>query len=129
MARTESDAARERRIENEVLVDAYSSEEAVLGWYYYLQGKLQFPQPALWLKNRHVSYSTGEAVNIVSMADEDVCDRDMFVEIALERDQLSVRLDDIVAPEADEQTQVAIADWHYWCDRGYSFDDDDEGYA
>jgi hypothetical protein len=25
------------------------------------------------------------------------------------------------ASEADEETQQAIADWHYWVNRGYEF--------
>jgi hypothetical protein len=34
---------REERIHNEVIVDAYGPEEQALGWYYYLENKIQFP--------------------------------------------------------------------------------------
>ena len=35
--------AREHRIEQDIVVDAYGEEERALSWYYYLEGKLQFP--------------------------------------------------------------------------------------
>jgi hypothetical protein len=35
--------AREQRIANEIIVDAYGPEEQAMGWYYYLQERLVFP--------------------------------------------------------------------------------------
>lgn len=46
MAKPKRDRFREDRIHNEAIVDAYGPEEQALGWYYYLEGKLQFPFPA-----------------------------------------------------------------------------------
>ena len=37
------DTAREDRIEMEIVVDAYNSEERAMGWYSYLQDALSFP--------------------------------------------------------------------------------------
>ena len=34
---------REKRITMEIVVDAYGPEEQAMGWYYYLEEKLQFP--------------------------------------------------------------------------------------
>src|SRR5437763_6384835 len=34
---------REERIRNEIVVDAYGSEEQAMGWYAYLEGTLEFP--------------------------------------------------------------------------------------
>jgi Calcium binding len=34
---------RERRIEMEVVVDAYNESERAIGWYYYLEERLKFP--------------------------------------------------------------------------------------
>ena len=34
---------REERIHDQVIVDAYGPEEQALGWYYYLESKIQFP--------------------------------------------------------------------------------------
>ena len=35
--------AREERIGMEIIADAYGPEEQSMGWYYYLEEKLQFP--------------------------------------------------------------------------------------
>ncbi len=55
------------------------------------------------------------------MAPEDECEREMFVEIDWDGDTLAVPLIQLNAPEADEETQQAIADWHYWVNQGYEF--------
>jgi len=34
---------RERRIQDEAIVDAYGPEEQALGWYYYLETHMTFP--------------------------------------------------------------------------------------
>ena len=39
----ETDEVRERRISMEAVVDAYNEQERAIGWYYYLEGKLNFP--------------------------------------------------------------------------------------
>lgn len=41
------DKIREHRIEMEIVVDAYGSEERAMGWYYYLEDKLEFPFKAM----------------------------------------------------------------------------------
>jgi len=43
MSRIEKDEAREHRIEMEIMVDAYGPEEQALGWYYYLDEKINLP--------------------------------------------------------------------------------------
>jgi hypothetical protein len=56
------------------------------------------------------------------MAPEEECEQEMFVEIEWEDDDtLAVPLIQLEAPKADAETQQAIADWHYWVDRGYEF--------
>jgi hypothetical protein len=42
-ARSHTDKAREKRITWEILVDAYTPIEQVMGWYYYLENALRFP--------------------------------------------------------------------------------------
>jgi hypothetical protein len=39
----ETDEIRERRISMEAVVDAYNEQERAIGWYYYLEGRLDFP--------------------------------------------------------------------------------------
>ena len=43
MSRLKDNKARERRIEMEIVVDAYNESERALGWYYYLEERLKFP--------------------------------------------------------------------------------------
>lgn len=115
---TTTDPDREHRITNAVLVDAYTAEEVALGWYYYLDEQLQFPFAAIWLDNRRTSTTAGQPVQVLRLASEEDCEQDMIVEFAYEDDEFSTGLSEIVAPEADPETQQAIADWHYWCDQG-----------
>ena len=42
MKEIERDKDRERRIEDEAIVDAYEAEEQALGWYCYLDDKITF---------------------------------------------------------------------------------------
>jgi hypothetical protein len=72
-------------------------------------------------KRRSSPVKEGETVEVVGMAPEDECEREMFVEIDWDGDTLAVPLIQLNAPEADEETQQAIADWHYWVNQGYEF--------
>lgn len=93
-----------------------------MGWYYYLQYMMQFPFTAVCVNKRRISpLKEGATVEVVGMAPEDEYDRAMFVEIEWDGDTLAVPLIQLEATEADEETQQAIADWHYWVNQGYEF--------
>jgi Calcium binding len=82
MARMKENKARERRIEMEVVVDAYDESERAMGWYYYLEGKLKFPFKARRKSKRAVSLlRTGEEVTVLGMAPEEDCESEMFVRL------------------------------------------------
>ncbi|MBW1802061.1 MAG: calcium-binding protein [Deltaproteobacteria bacterium] len=122
MARTENDEAREHRITMEVIVDTYGPEEQAMGWYYYLEEKVHFPFEAKCLGVRRISpLKKGEKVQIIRMAPEDECMREMFVEIQWQNRTFGFPLAQLTPLVADADTQEAIADWHYWVDRGYRF--------
>jgi hypothetical protein len=122
MAKVKQDAEREKRIALEIAPDAYTPEEEARGWYYYLQDTMEFPFTAICISKRRSSpLKEGTTVEVVGMASDDECDREMYVEITWEGDTLAVPLIQLEAPDADPQTQQAIADWHYWVDRGYEF--------
>jgi hypothetical protein len=127
MSTVERDNEREHRIEMEIVVDAYSSEEQAMGWYCYLEDMLDFPFGAKWLTQGHQSPSQSETVSVVGMAPEEECSTEMYVEVLYQdgdaKDIFTARLYDIEPLKANEQTQEAIADWHYWVNRGYGFDD------
>jgi len=55
MKKPTKDPVREKRIHNEVIVDAYGPEEQAMGWYYCLDGKMRFPFQARCVVTRGVS--------------------------------------------------------------------------
>jgi hypothetical protein len=72
---------REGRIHNEAIVDA-SPDEQAMSWYYYLEGKINFPFQARCVAAKDVSpLRKGETTEVVRMAAEDVCEHDMLVQI------------------------------------------------
>jgi hypothetical protein len=108
MAKVERDEEREERITMEIVVDAYGPEEQAMGWYYYLQDTMQFPFTAVCISKRRISpLKEGVTVQVVGMAPEDECDREMFVEIEWEGDTLAVPLIQPEATEVDVETQQA----------------------
>lgn len=123
MAKARKNSERESRISTEIIVDAYSPEEQVMGWYYYLEGKLQFPFLAKCIAERSISpLRKGNEVEILKMAPEEECQHEMFVVMRWERRTLAVPLSQVKPiTEADEDTIEAIEDWHYWVNQGYTF--------
>ena len=114
MKRPKRDQVREDRIHNEVIVDARPEEQA-MGWYYYLEGKISFPFRARCLAANAVSpLRKGEAVEVLRMAVEDVCEHDMLVQIRWQGRKMAVPLSQLGAIDPDESTKEAIDDWHYW---------------
>lgn len=122
MSGVEEDDSREERIDMEIVVDAYTEEERAMGWYYYLDEKLQFPFKAQWKSGKK---SKVKQVDVVEMSSSDDCQHDMFVEVRYREgtveDFFSARLSDIQPLDVDPETSEAIADWHYWVARGYQF--------
>lgn len=114
--------ARERRIEQEIVVDAYTSDERAIGWHCYLDDKLDFPFKAKCIAVREVSpLRKGEEVEVLGMAPEDDCMREMFVLVRLAGRKLGVPLAQMEPIGADAATREAVADWRYWTAMGYQF--------
>jgi hypothetical protein len=122
MAQPEEDAEREHRIEMEIVVDAYNEGERAMGWYYYLENQLQFPFIAVCVTRRAISpLQIKDEVEVIGLPGEAECEHEIFVMIPWERDGLAVPLSQLRPVHADEQTQQAVEDWHYWVERGYKF--------
>jgi len=122
MARPKKNHIREERIRNEAVVDAYGPEEQAMGWYYYLEGKIQFPFQARCIVSKIVSpLRKAESVEVLRMAPEDACASDMFVLIRWQGRNMAVPLSQLAAIDLDKSTEEAIADWHYWVAQGYRF--------
>jgi len=122
MAEIDFNEQREHRIAMEATVDAYGPEEQALGWYYYLDDKITFPFTARCTEERRISpLKAGEEVEAIGMSSEDDCMHEMFVEIQWQGRTFGVPLAQLEPTGVDDQTQEAIADWHYWVKRGYEF--------
>jgi hypothetical protein len=53
------------------------------------------------------------------MPADEVCEREMFVNIAWQERLLAVPLVQLLGVAVDADTEQAIQDWHTWIDRGY----------
>ncbi|MGD0498365.1 MAG: calcium-binding protein [Bryobacteraceae bacterium] len=122
MRKSKKDPAREDRIHNEAIVDAYGPEEQAMGWYYYLDAKIRFPFQAKCIASKVVSpLRKGETVEVQRMAPEDACSADMLGLIQWHGRTMGVPLSQLVAIDADDSTVEAIGDWHYWIAQGCRF--------
>ena len=120
MPKTKKNKSREDRIAMEIVADAHDEEEQAMGWYYYLEDKLQFPFKAQVIVERRTSpLLKGEAVHVEGMASADECEHEMFVEVAWDKRKLAVPLSQLKPLKVDQETQEAIEDWHYWIAQGY----------
>ena len=122
MLKARRDPVREERITMEIVVDCYNESERAMGWYYYLQDKLQFPFKAKCVARRAISpLRIKDEVEVKSMAPEGECEHEMFVMIRSKGDDLGVPLSQLKPVAADKQTVQAAEDWHYWLKQGYQF--------
>lgn len=121
MKKPRKDPVREDRIHEEAIVDA-GPEEQAMGWYYYLENKLSFPFNATCIASKITSpLKKGEVVEVLRIAPEDVCMKDMLVLVRWPGQKLAVPLAQLTAIDPDESTEEAIGDWHYWVAQGYLF--------
>ena len=122
MPRVKENKARERRIEMEVVVDGYNSEERAMGWFYYLDERLKFPFKARCKSKREISpLRVGEDVDVMGMAREKECESEMFVRVRWSDRRLAVPLSQLEPRGVDATTREAVGDWHYWVSQGYKF--------
>ena len=64
-------AARERRILEEIVVDAHDETERAMGWFSYLDDQLQSPFTARCITKRAISpLRVGDEVDVIGMAPE-----------------------------------------------------------
>ena len=109
------DAEQEERILMEIVVDCYDETERALGWYCYLEENLNFPFLAQCIAARSISpLRKGEKVDVLTMAPEGECEKEMFVTIRWQRRNLAVPLAQLEGVALDDKTREALQDWHYW---------------
>ncbi len=113
MTSEEADGERDKRIQNEVTVDAYTPDEQAIGWLYYLERKITFPFQAKCIEQRVISpLEEEEIVCVVGMIDEVISE--MFVRIEWMDREFGVPLSQLEPTDPDSDTKEAINDWHYW---------------
>lgn len=106
---------RDRRIDYEVLVDAYTAEERAMAWYYYLDDTLEFPFEAKCIAARSVSpLKKGEKIEVLGLAKEEDCLAEVFVLIKFGGRKLGVPLVQLTPVGAGASTKQGVTDWHYW---------------
>jgi hypothetical protein len=114
--------AREHRIEQEIVVDAYGPEERAIGWHCYLDDKLRFPFKAKCVAVREISpLKKGEEIEVLGIAPTDDCMREMFVLVGFAGRKLGVPLVQLDPVKPDKATREAVEDWRYWVAMGYEF--------
>jgi hypothetical protein len=120
MARQSKDEEREERIHMDIVADAYGPEEQAGSWYMYLAETLRFPFLAHCTALRAISpLEPGDEFDVVGMAPEEECQHEMFVLIRWRPHEIAVPLMQVEGIQVDKDTEQAIADWHYWVQRGY----------
>ncbi|KKI98146.1 calcium-binding protein [Prochlorothrix hollandica] len=121
------DPDRENRIAEEVLVDTYDLYEVIAAWFTYLEDRLSFPFQAHW-----GDPDNGDTVMVRDFDEDNECDTNVFMKVVYDdgevEDEISILLTDLFPIDADEESQRAIADWHYWVAQGNleSFDEDND---
>ena len=123
MKQIPKDPAREERIADEITVDAYGSEEVMVGWLTYLQDNLACPFEAECIKEEKISpLRKGEKVTALELIDADEnLGGDFFVLIEWMGRKMGVPLAQLKPLKVDKETKQAIEDWQYWKARGHQF--------
>ena len=63
----------------------------------------------------------GEKVEVIGMPPEEVCAREMYVQVSWNGRTLAVPLTQLRAVGTAGKTKEALADWEYWVKQGYQF--------
>ena len=111
MRKPKKEPLREKRSQNEAIVDAYGPEEQALGWYYYLENQIKFPFTARCIASKVVSpLRIGDTAEVRGLAPQDSCAHDILVLIRWHGRNVAVPLSQLAAIDADQSTIEAIGD-------------------
>lgn len=111
----ETDDQRNKRIQEELLTDAYTTSERAISWCYHLERGMTVPFQARCVEKKAISpLREDEEVPVVGMTDEVVSSREMFVLVEWMDREFGVPLSQLELLDADQDTREAVDDWHYW---------------
>jgi hypothetical protein len=100
-------------IEDEIIVDCYTEEEANTGWAIYMEENINYPFEAEYLTKTTAGEAQWKKITVVgSETDDSNFDGgEYFVEIELDNFVVAARLDELRNIQADEQTMKAMEVW------------------
>ena len=102
----------------EIIVDAYNRVEQAMGWKIYLEETMDFPFEAKCIEEREVSpLAEDETVRVVGKPNTEPSLRQQFVTVEWKESKLGVPLEQLEPIDSSDDTDQAIADWHYWLER------------
>ena len=104
----------EHRIDYEIIVDCYEDHEVQMGWYYYMEDKLNFPFTATVEIEKRNGQKELKKVEVLKSTCKEEFGEDMMVGVAFDEFVHSVPLLSLKNIEADEETLRALGDWVYW---------------
>ena len=101
-----------------VIVDTYTVEEQAYGWHAYLDDIMGFPFEAQCVTEKQESpLKEGETVRVVGMSSTEPTLSQQFVTVEWMDRELGVPLEQLEPIDASDDTERAMADWHYWLER------------
>lgn len=93
-----------------------------MAWYCNREDSLSFPFDARVRQAMAASpLRAGERVSVIALAYDQLFRVAIFVRAQHKQCELVVPLAQLVPVRAGQSTRLAVSDWHYWCDQGYSF--------
>ena len=106
----------------EIVVDAYDEDERAMGWYNYLEDKLDVPfRPGASRSGRSRRWRWATRSRWSACRRRTSASGRCSSRSAGARAKLAVPLSQLEVIEADDETRQAVEDWHYWVAMGYEF--------
>ncbi|MDM8566965.1 calcium-binding protein [Candidatus Halobeggiatoa sp. HSG11] len=112
------------RIDYEIIVDCYDEHEQGMGWITYLEENMEFPFKARIIEKSRVSaLKVDDIIKVIGIDIDVEPEHFHHAEVEVEKDdrQYFVPLSNIKGIDADEETEQAINDWHFWKKEYFKF--------
>ncbi len=114
------DNARDERIDNEIIVDGYGTDEQASAWHCHLEEMLTVPFSARCTTERVTSpLVEGDEVEVVEIGPQEDCRHEMLVFISWggSSRRFAVPLSQLEVVTGSDDTRQAVEDWTYWSSR------------
>jgi len=97
----------------QIVVDAYSDDEANIGWAIYMEENLHYPFTAEYQVRKRNDERYWQKITVVGneTGEDDFEGREYYVEIEIEGMVIPAKLDELRNIEADEKTLETLQIW------------------